>query len=139
MIVNRLNGVWKEIISSQQTRFVPGTQGINNIVICQELIRSLGHTKTRKGCFVFKLDLEKAHDRMEWNFIEETLRDAAMPPKQISMIIRLLSSSSCCLLSKGKVTSRIKQSRGLRQVGSIMSIYLCSMYEKVRTLDIEEF
>lgn len=65
MIVNKLKEFLKEIISPQQSSFVPGRQCIDNIVTCQEPIHSLRHIKARKEGFVFKLDLEKAYDRME--------------------------------------------------------------------------
>lgn len=39
---------------------------------------------------VSKLDLEKAYDRMEWPFIEETLRDASVLVKMINIIMGLL-------------------------------------------------
>lgn len=78
MIINRLKGVWKKIISPNQASFVPRRRSIENIVVCEELIHFLQHTKASNGGFVFKLYLEKAYDRMEWRFIEDTLRDVSL-------------------------------------------------------------
>lgn len=62
---------------------------------------------------VIKLDLEKAYDRIEWKFIEETLWDIELPAKLITVIMKLVSSSSCRLSWNRKVTDVIKQTRGL--------------------------
>lgn len=95
VIVRRLRGVWGEIINPTQASFVPGRQSINNVVICQELKHTLRFTKAKRGGTVIKLDLEKAYDRMEWNFIEETLGDASQPAKFVEVIMNIVSSNSC--------------------------------------------
>lgn len=47
MLVKRLKGIWKNI-SPNQASFVLGRQSIDNIVVCQEVIHSLKHTKARR-------------------------------------------------------------------------------------------
>lgn len=64
-IVNRLRGILGEIIAPTQTGFAPGRQSIDNVIICQEIIHTLKYTMAKRGRMVIKLDLEKAHDRME--------------------------------------------------------------------------
>lgn len=49
MIVNRLKQVMSDIISPYQASFIPGRQGINNVVICQEVLHSLRYTNARRG------------------------------------------------------------------------------------------
>lgn len=109
-------GVWKEIISSQQASYVPGRHAIDNVVIFQELIHSLRHKKVKKGGFVIKLDLEEAYDRLDWNFIEETSREASIPAKLILVIMKLVSSSFCRLLWNREQTDNFKQRRGFFRV-----------------------
>lgn len=60
LIVRRLRGVWGEIIAPNQASFVPGRQGVDNVIICQEILHSLKFTKAKRGGMVNKLDLEKA-------------------------------------------------------------------------------
>ena len=48
-----------------QTTFVPGRKGIDNIIIAQEIIHSLGKKKGRTRYMALKLDLEKAYDKLE--------------------------------------------------------------------------
>lgn len=64
---------------------------------------------------MLKSDLEKAYDRLEWAFVEETLIDASLPLSLLNVIMGLLRKSSCCLLRNGESTDLIMPSQGLRQ------------------------
>lgn len=57
------------MISPNQGAFVPGRQGVDNTVICQELVHSLCYTTARKGVMVIKIDMEKAYEKMSWSII----------------------------------------------------------------------
>lgn len=57
VIVNRLKLLKKELISPCQASFVPGRQGLDNAVICQEFVHTLRYTKARRGTAIIKLDL----------------------------------------------------------------------------------
>lgn len=127
MIVNRLKAVLKDIVAPNQASFIPGRQSIDNVIICQEVIHSLKYSKAKKGGMILKLDLEKAYDRMEWRFIEETLRDASLPTMMISTIMGLLQKSSCRLLWNGELTDQIRPTRGLRQGDPYLLTYLFSV------------
>lgn len=81
------------------------------MVIFQEVIHTLRYTKAKKGGMVLKLDLEKAHDRMDWHFVEETLRYIALPIKLINVVMGLLKRSSCQLLWNEEATDTIRQLR----------------------------
>ena len=45
----------------------------DNIIIVQEAIRTLTSDRGRTGYVALKLDLDKAYDRLEWPFIQDTL------------------------------------------------------------------
>lgn len=94
MVVNRLKSLLGKVTSPRQAAFIPGCQSIDNIIICQEVSHSLKFTKARRGGIVVKLGLEKAYDRMEWPFIEDTLREASIPEKLVGVIMEILRKSS---------------------------------------------
>lgn len=56
---------------------------------------------------VLKLDMEKAYDRMRWQFIEESLKDAGLPNMMSEAIMVIIKSNKCKLLWNGEVTKPI--------------------------------
>ena len=57
------------------------------------MIRTLKSRWGRAGYVALKLDLEKAYDRLEWPFIQETLEYFQMPPTLITLIMNMISST----------------------------------------------
>ena len=58
-----------KVINPYQVGFVLGRRTSDNIIIIQEVIRTLISHRGRMGYVALKLDLEKAYDRLEWHFI----------------------------------------------------------------------
>lgn len=54
-----------------QAGFVSSQQTSDNIILIQEIIGSLRKKKGLVGYLALKLDLNKAFDRLEWNFIQD--------------------------------------------------------------------
>lgn len=65
ILEKRLKDHLENLVSSCQTSFVPDGQGLDNAVLCYELLHPLRYTKAKKGVAIMKLDLEKAYDRVE--------------------------------------------------------------------------
>ena len=74
ILANRLKGILGDIISPQKKAFVPGRQIQDNIIVAHEAFHYL---KLKKHGDVselgLKLDMNKAYDRVEWDFVEATL------------------------------------------------------------------
>ena len=47
----------------------------------------------KKGWMAIKVDLEKAFDKLRWDFIEDTLRDVGLPSSLVTLIMRSITSS----------------------------------------------
>ena len=70
-----------------------------------------------------KIDLEKAYDKLEWNFIREALVRANLPCNLIDIIMSCVSMVSTSILFNGEAMDPIFLSRGIRQ-GDPLSPYL---------------
>jgi hypothetical protein len=76
---NRLNKVVKTVVSPTQTAFMPDRNIMEGVVILHETIHDL-HTKKANGV-IFKIDFEKAYDKVKWSFLQQTLRMKGFSPK----------------------------------------------------------
>ena len=71
--MGRLRPYLDKLIGPCQGAFFPGRRGVDNTIIVQELIHTMGKTKGRGGYMALKIDLEKAYDKLEWSFIRDML------------------------------------------------------------------
>ena len=69
IIVQRLKPYTAKAINPCQAGFVPSRRMSDNIIIIQEVIRTLIFRRGQTGYVALKLDLEKAYDRLEWHYI----------------------------------------------------------------------
>ena len=60
ILVARIRPCLDKLVSPFQTAFVPGSKGVDNAIIAQELIHTIGRKKGSVGYLVIKIDLEKA-------------------------------------------------------------------------------
>ena len=72
---------------------------------------------------IIKIDLEKAYDKLNWNFLEETLQDLYLPVQISRLIMQCVTSSSMKLLWNGTTTETFKPTHGIHQ-GDPLSPYL---------------
>ncbi|XP_024630826.1 uncharacterized mitochondrial protein AtMg01250-like [Medicago truncatula] len=62
-----------------------------------------------------KLDMSKAYDRIEWNFVRGMLHAMGFPEAFVGLVLRCISSVSYYILINGQPSKPISPERGLRQ------------------------
>jgi hypothetical protein len=65
---------------------------MEGVVILHETIHEL-HTKKRDGV-IFKIDFEKAYDKVNWSFLQQTLRTKGFAPKWCRWILSMVTCGS---------------------------------------------
>ena len=68
---NRIALVAQKIIRPSQTAFLPGRNIMEVAIILHEIIHEM-HRKKLNGV-LFKIDFEKAYDKVKWSFLQQTL------------------------------------------------------------------
>lgn len=90
ILSTRLRMVIEELVDPCQCSFIPNRNSRNNIIIVQEVIHSMKNKNGQSGWIAIKVDQEKTYDRLNWDFVVDTLRNIGLPNDVINLV-------RCCM------------------------------------------
>ena len=117
-----------EVISESQSTFVPERQITNDVLVAFETMHYIDQKrKGKRGLMAIKLNMSKAYDRVEWEFLEAMMRKLGFQEEWIRLIMMCVTTVSYLVLINREPKGKIIPTRGLRQVDRI-SPYLFVLY-----------
>ncbi|KAL0401943.1 UNVERIFIED_CONTAM: hypothetical protein Slati_4224200 [Sesamum latifolium] len=136
IIVQWLSGLLDKIISPSQNAFVLGRCIGDNILLAQELFQGYNQQHLPPRC-ALKVDIRKAYDTVEWDFLSAALKLFGFPPLFISWIEECITTPTFSECFNGSPHGFFRGSRGLWQ-GDPMSPYLLFLVMEVLNLILQQ-
>ena len=135
MISLRLAKVLEDIIEPDQTCSVPNRSIITNGLLLRDLIQ-IANEKNLPAALI-SLDQLKAFDRVNWDFLFQTMSAFNFHPTFVSWIKLLYTDISSCVRVNGHLTETFSLTRGVRQ-GCPLSPLLYVIVAEVFAISIRQ-
>ncbi|GKC63304.1 putative RNA-directed DNA polymerase, partial [Tanacetum coccineum] len=135
ILTNRIIAGIKEVVSENQSAFVPGRRISDNILITQELMHNYHRDRGPPRC-AFKVDIQKAYDTVNWRFFVFVHKCFGFHQTMINWVMARVKSPSYLICINGDIHGYFKGKRGLRQ-GDPLSPYLFTLVMEVLTLILQ--
>ncbi|XP_074283201.1 uncharacterized protein LOC141607750 [Silene latifolia] len=125
----RLSLVLLDIVSENQGAFIKRRSIIENVLICQDIVQLYMRKVVSPRC-LFKIDLQKAYDTVEWEFLEQLLHGLGFSETFSHRVMTCVTSTRFSLCLNGSQFGYFKGQRWLRQGDPISPLLftLCMDY-----------
>jgi hypothetical protein len=123
----RLRPLLDELISKEQSAFVPGRLITNNVLLAYECIHYSKRKKGKSGACAVKLDMMKAYVRVEWIYIRDIMTELGLDTEWTDRVMCCVETVSFSVRVNGNYSEIFKPFRGIRQGSNIaISIFVCA-------------
>ncbi|GKA41366.1 RNA-directed DNA polymerase, eukaryota, reverse transcriptase zinc-binding domain protein [Tanacetum coccineum] len=113
MLTNRIKSALCKIVSPCQSAFIPGRQITDNILITQELLRGYNWKNGPKRV-AMKIDIQKAYDTVNWDFLEEVLKEFNFPKEMVHWVMVCVRTATFSICVNGEVKKKINEESGFK-------------------------
>ena len=122
ILANRLKKLLPRIICENQSAFIKGRLLMENVLLASEMVKDYHKSSIPPRC-VMKIDISKAFDSVQWEFVLKGLKALNFPEKYIHWIKLCITSLSFSVQVNGDLVGYFQSARSLRQ-GCSLSLYL---------------
>ncbi|KAE8770008.1 retrotransposon protein [Hordeum vulgare] len=122
-MVNRLRPCLSELISENQSAFIRGRLISDNSIIAFECIHHIQSSPGSTDFCAYKLDLSKAYDRVDWDYLELALLKWGFAPRWVALVMECVRSVRYSVKFNGRLLQQFSPTRGIQQ-GDPLSPFL---------------
>ena len=123
VLANCLKLVLPMVISDAQSVFVPNHFITDNIIVAYELLhRMRNRRRGRMGQMAVKLDISKAYNKVEWEFLRQIMLKLGFAPRWVHLAMETLTTASYSVLINGEPRGFITPSRRYKARRSTLTI-----------------
>ena len=116
VLANRLKKFMPELITKHQSAFAKNRLISDNVLIAFETLHCMKNYNSRKtGFMALKLNMSKAYDRVEWNYLQKLMEKMGFCSRWIGLIMECVRTISYLILMNGDPKGLINPTRGIRQ------------------------
>ncbi|XP_062080395.1 uncharacterized protein LOC133785155 [Humulus lupulus] len=133
MLCSRLSEVLLILIHGNQGAFIKNRLLAHNILIFQDLLK--GYTrKNILARYIMKIDLSKAYDTVDWQFVADLLKGLCFPSRFIHWVLVCLKGTSYSLMLNGRLHGTFRGEKGLRKGDPISPLLFVLIMEYLTRL-----
>ena len=110
---NRVTYIAQKVIRPSQSAFLPGRNILEGVVVLHETIHEI--KQRNLDGVIFKIDFEKAYDKVNWGFLQQTLRMKGFAPKWCEWVARFVQGGSVGIRVNDDIGHFFQTLKGLRQ------------------------
>ncbi|XP_074315836.1 uncharacterized protein LOC141652088 [Silene latifolia] len=129
ILANRMRKVLGGVVGLEQAAFIEGRDLFDNSMLAHEMANKYRRSLLTPRC-ILKIDIKKAFDSVNWEFLAAYLRMFGFPPLFTKWVLACVTSSFFTLNINGSSEGFFPVQRGLRQ-GDPLSPYLFTLCMEV--------
>jgi hypothetical protein len=113
VLTNRLASCINNVISDFQYGFIKGKYIMDGVVSLHEIIHEV--KKKKQSGVIFKVDFEKAYDKVNWNFLYHMMTKKGFGGKWCDWVMRTVRGGKVAIKTNDRVGPYFTTHKGVRQ------------------------